>query len=156
MKLSLQVSAALLLAGLVATVCGPSITADLSPDGKTIAQADQKGLHLRAVGDGSLRTILKGSVQEPQFSPDGRTIAVERLIDKGPAEAFLIDTATQQVTPLPQGLRSPFTWRPDGTELIGWRGNVGDVYHLVVLVQHAAVQLTAPCYLLDQSGVQDI
>jgi hypothetical protein len=124
-----RVSAAMALVGLLAAGCGPAIEADLSPNGKLLVQTGPKGLTIRDTAGGGAQPLLAGSFSEPRFSPDGRTVVVERNLGKR-NETLLVDVATHRETRLPGTLRPPFAWRPDGTELVGWDGKVGRVYHL--------------------------
>ena len=58
MKLSIPIPAILLLIGFAMTGCSAGLQADLSPDGRTLVQADTNGLSVRDVKGGPVQRIL--------------------------------------------------------------------------------------------------
>ncbi|MGV3618017.1 MAG: TolB family protein [Fimbriimonas sp.] len=129
MAIDIRFPIATALVALLSTGCGPSIQADLSPDGRTLAETGPNGLSLRSTDGGPAQRIMNGATGQPRFSPDGRTIAVERAKGKG-METVLVDPKTKAAKPLAGDLRGPFAWRPDGSELLTWKGPVAEIYHL--------------------------
>ena len=83
---------------------------DLSPDGKTVVctiqRADRRDLgtlQLPAAGVATPDILLSEEGTEyssPKWSPDGRSIAVERRRLAGPSEIVVVDVATRRVRPV--------------------------------------------------------
>ena len=115
---------------------------DLSPDGSTLvavqSQPGQRNLVLiRGLGRGgqprlpaserpapSIETLISEpdtQFNAPRWSPDGRTIAVERHRLGAPAEVVLVDVAmktTRVVAADPRGRAVTPAWRPDGRAIV--------------------------------------
>jgi Tol biopolymer transport system component len=107
----------------------------VSPDGRTLAYTvwhDDEGrgdVHVRDLTTGVDRRLAEDPAVEwtgwPRFSPDGRTVVVERLQQRtggttDVAHVAFIDVATGEVTPtdvdLPHG--ASIEWAPDGTSAV--------------------------------------
>jgi len=104
-----------------------------SPDGKHIlASIGRKGekweLVLVSVADGSLR-VIGPQVHQPQFSPDGRYIAYERLGRLPPTDAdiFVLRVADGRETLLVEnpGPDNEPMWTPDGNHVLFISGRLG-------------------------------
>ena len=109
---------------------------DLSPDGQTLicvrnspGQRDLVLVPLRSTvtarGDETPATTLLSEAgtqyDAPKWSPDGRTIAVERHRLGAEPEIVLVDVATKTVRVLAAAPRTRFAmpaWRPDGLSIV--------------------------------------
>ncbi|MEV7589982.1 protein kinase [Streptomyces sp. NPDC089922] len=106
-----------------------------SPDGSRLAVLRKKDgvqqLFVVDVADGSAKQVTsgKGQVEDPAWSPDGKSIAV--CLETGPGnwQIHLVDPADanrapQQVTRLPHPALDP-VWSPDGTTFAYTAGTYG-------------------------------
>jgi hypothetical protein len=103
---------------------------DLSPDGQTLAavqnrpgQRDLVLVRLRpdAAIDAALVSEPDTQYNAPKWSPDGRTIAVERHRLGLPSEIVAVDVATRRVRIVASGPHTRFVtpaWRPDGRAIV--------------------------------------
>jgi TolB protein len=91
-------------------------TAGVSPDGSQIAYVSDGTLMVADTGGGEPRQAYAGKTsaeQAPAWSPDGGRL----LIDA--AETGVLDVATGELTPLPDGLEGQhFRWSGDGSTLV--------------------------------------
>lgn len=124
--------------------CAPGPQASLSPDGKTVALTNHDGLVLHDTTGN--RSDVKIKLDQPTslvFSPDSKYLAVCL-----PKSTLLIDRTTQKRVVLPD-IAPPYAWKPDGTELVGFRKfdatvvhipsrSVVRSYRLPQIVEHAA------------------
>ncbi|AIE85216.1 PD40 domain-containing protein [Fimbriimonas ginsengisoli] len=94
-----------------------SYQADVSPDGRSVAVVTDKGVTIGPADGGKSRLVLKGAYDSPRYSPNGRFVAVHATKSK----TVLIDPRTGQSTTLSTALEPPYAWRPDSSELLGWR-----------------------------------
>src|SRR5262249_33025210 len=107
---------------------------DLSPDGTTLVCVQQRPgqrdlvlVHRNGSAFGqtsSVTTLIsepETQFNAPRWSPDGRTIAVERHRPGALSQIVLIDAATKGVRPIawsgPARMVTP-AWRPDGRALV--------------------------------------
>ncbi len=105
---------------------------DVAPDGKTVVYTvQQPGRRVLATlvmpaADGAVqaRTLVSEDDTEftsPRWSPDGRTVAVERRRVGGPSEIVLVDVANGTVRTLTtstDGRNITPMWTPEGTSII--------------------------------------
>ena len=132
---------------------------DLSPDGGTLActqnRPGQRNLvlvRLKVVGDGlkavplqdraaPLQNAVTTLIAEPdtqfdapKWSPDGRTIAVERHRLGSMPEIVIVDVATRSVRVLASAPRTRFVmpaWRPDGVAIVAAAAPDEETFNLV-------------------------
>jgi RNA polymerase sigma factor (sigma-70 family) len=113
--------------GLQGAICRPAF----SPDGETLACADEKGIHFLAIRTGQVRDLPGAGKNIPDvkalaFTPDGKTLIAVRNAEKS---ISLIEMATGKsllLMPLPCGIQEEHqSWHqpsisltPDGTRLI--------------------------------------
>lgn len=106
-----------------------------SPDGSRLAVLRKKDgvqqLFVVGVADGTARQITSGGsqVEDPAWSPDGKSIAVCLQTGPGNWQIHLVDPADpnrapQQVTRLPHPALDP-VWSPDGTTFAYTAGTYG-------------------------------
>ena len=110
---------------------------DLSPDGRALVCVQDRpghrdfvlvalGREAQASGPEGLTIETLVSEAETQFSaprwsPDGRTVVVERHAPGRQSELAIVDVATQRVRTLASNPRARFvtpTWRPDGRTIV--------------------------------------
>jgi hypothetical protein len=101
---------------------------DLSPDGTTLvavqSRPGQRDLVLIHDVGRSIETLISEPDTQwnaPRWSPDGRTIAVERHRLGAPAEVALVDVAAKTVRVVAANPRSRAVtpaWRPDGRAIV--------------------------------------
>ncbi len=106
---------------------------DLSPDGNTLvcvqARPGQRDLVTVRLEPGTMEdTVIMPLVSEPdvyfdapKWSPDGRSIAVERHRLDAMPEIVIVDAATTTIRTIASADRTRFTmpaWRPDGRALV--------------------------------------
>jgi Tol biopolymer transport system component len=90
-----------------------------SPDGRTLAYSSDKGIELREVASGAVRTLATGSrfSSEPTWSPDGQTIAFRRA-GKRTFNIFRVEIDGRNLTQLTfDGASTNPAWSPDGTQI---------------------------------------
>jgi len=105
--------------------CKPQMQADLSPDGRTVALTDDRGLVLRDVAGKQPDTLIRlDEARSPQFSPDGKWIVIEHS-----EFAVLVERVSGKLVKLPL-ISPPFAWKPDSSELVGVRDNTALVVHI--------------------------
>lgn len=102
---------------------------DVSSDGRRVVfttnRAGTTQLEIAELRDveGTARTLLENArfeqVFNPRFSPDGRTVAVERWQHGGYRDIQLVDVETGRVTPITHDRAQDMTpaWSPDGETL---------------------------------------
>ncbi|MFI5666304.1 protein kinase [Streptomyces sp. NPDC051704] len=127
----------------IASIAGGRVS--WSPDGSQLAVLRMKDgvqqLFAVGVADGAARQLTSGGspVEDPAWSPDGKSIAVCLQTDPENWQIHVVDPAApnrapQQVTRLPHAAHDP-VWSPDGATLAYTAGtygtgNQGDI-HLV-------------------------
>ena len=105
--------------------CAPGPQANLSPDGKTVALTNNDGIIIHdTTGNRPEVNIKLDQATSPLFSPDSKYLAVCL-----PKSTLLIDRATHDRITLP-AIAPPYAWKPDGTELVGFRTLNATVVHI--------------------------
>lgn len=103
---------------------GSGVMPQISPDGSRITYFGQeKGVYVRAL-DGSEAVLISGPIQEnvfeiwPQWSPDGRQVAFERVIDHN-SDVYVVNADGSGLTALFEGpeAESFFGWSADGQRM---------------------------------------
>jgi surface antigen Omp85-like protein/WD40 repeat protein len=107
-----------------------------SADRSTAAHSQTSG-----PGHGSTRTTIETLISEPdvyfdapRWSPDGRSVAVERHRLGALPEIVIVDVATRAVRPVAGNARTRFampSWRPDGTALVAAAAPGDETFNLV-------------------------
>ncbi|AGZ38879.1 PD40 domain-containing protein [Actinoplanes friuliensis] len=91
-------------------------TAGVSPDGSRIAYVTSGSLMVVDTGADDPQQVYAGTSsaeQAPAWSPDGSRLLIEA------SETGVLDVATGELTPLPQGLEGQhFRWSGDGSTLV--------------------------------------
>ena len=130
---------------------------DLSPDGGTLVctqnRPGQRDLVLvRLVGDGLKAVPQQNAItaliaeagtqfDAPKWSPDGRTIAVERHRLGGMPEVVIVDVATRAIRVIGAAPRTRFVmpaWRPDGAAVVAAAAPADETFNLVELALDGA------------------
>ncbi len=123
---------------------------DLSPDGQTLVcvqnTTGRRSLMLVRIGPGTNSGVIPSSAittllteadtqfNAPKWSPDGRTIAVERQRLGALPEIVLVDVSTQTARVLASVPDTRFAtpaWRPDGKAVIAAMAPGDDTFNLV-------------------------
>jgi dipeptidyl aminopeptidase/acylaminoacyl peptidase len=141
----------------------------LSQQGSTVAYVGSKvnearsdydtSLYLVSVAGNDARRLTMGKRDSaPRWSPDGRTLAFLRAVEKDgkwlPPQLHLLSMAggeAQQLTRLPQGVAQP-AWAPDGKSIAFLsRANEGDLAHAACEEKEKSAE---KCKLLRNSDVR--
>jgi hypothetical protein len=115
---------------------------DLAPDGTTLACVRNEPGHRDLVvvpATGDVRALVSDpdtQFDSPRWSPDGRSIVVERHRLGAMPEIVVVDAATAAVRVIATGARTRFvtpTWRPDGRAIVAASAAGDDTFNLVEL-----------------------
>jgi Tol biopolymer transport system component len=112
---------------------GNSFGADTSPDGASLAFANDRGgsvaIYVAPVGGGAARQVTAGSAGgdfQPRWSPDGRRILFLRDVGTGDNDLYVVNadgSGLRRLTSTPARLESCATWSPSGSEIVFAAGN---------------------------------
>jgi dipeptidyl aminopeptidase/acylaminoacyl peptidase len=98
-------------------------TLDYKADGRGFLFEQQRQLHLVDVESGDVSVVTSGAEEHtaPQWSPDGKWIAVDRPTRAGVfSQIALIEVATgeRRAIEMPKWMCGPRTWSPDGKSIV--------------------------------------
>jgi Tol biopolymer transport system component len=135
---------------------GDEFVPSFSPDGERVAYCARSpngadwGVYIKSISTDSVTRLTQGSAREvaPAWSPDGATIAFERLLGPGSLQIVLTPSSGKGperiLATLPDADR--LAWSPDGERIVVSEGSAKERSHIVSINVKAGTsrRITAP------------